>query len=116
MRKRYRYDAETKAVLPLDEWLAKNGYPSRAKHHVIGDIDPYMPVTGDMQGKWITSRKQHREFLKRNNLVEVGNEKAYMTRHGGMSPDNPNLISDEKHEEQICRNLMESLEQLKSRR
>jgi len=23
---------------------------------------------------WITSRSQHREFLRRNNFVEVGNE------------------------------------------
>jgi hypothetical protein len=111
---RYRYDRETKSLIPLDEWLAKYEGGDRA-HHVIGDIEPYKAVTGDMEGKWITSRKQHREFLKRNNLVEVGNEKAYMTRYGGMSPDNPNLMSKEKHEEQICRSLVKNLERLKSR-
>lgn len=115
MRKRYRYDKETKTVLPLDEWLAKNGDPSASSHHVIPDIEPYIAVTGDMEGKWITSRKQHREFLKRNNLVEVGNEKAYMTRYGGKSPDNPTLMSDEKREEQICRSLVKNLERLRSR-
>jgi putative FmdB family regulatory protein len=38
------------------------------------DIAPYQAVGGDMAGKYITSRKEHREFLKRNRLVEVGNE------------------------------------------
>lgn len=115
MRKRYRYDRETKTVLPLDEWLARNGDPSNKAHHVIPDIEPYKAVTGDMCGQWVTSRKEHREFLRRNNLVEVGNEKPYMTKHGGMSSDNPNLMNSERHEEQICRSLMKSLEQLKSR-
>ena len=102
-------------MLPLDEWLAKYGDPTSQSHTVIGDIEPYKAVTGDMEGKWITSRSQHREFLRRNNLVEVGNEKSYMTRYGGMSPDNPNLMSDEKREEQICRSLVKNLERLRSR-
>jgi hypothetical protein len=36
------------------------------------DITPYRAVTGDKAGQMIGSRKQHREFLKRNRLVEVG--------------------------------------------
>jgi hypothetical protein len=39
---------------------------------VIGDIAPYMAVAGDRAGKMINSRREHREFLKRNRLVEVG--------------------------------------------
>ncbi len=39
---------------------------------VIPDIQPYKAVAGDQ--RWITSRKQHREFLRENSLVEVGNE------------------------------------------
>lgn len=42
--------------------------------HSMPDIAPYMAVSGDRAGKWITSRKEHREFLKRNRFVEVGNE------------------------------------------
>jgi putative FmdB family regulatory protein len=38
------------------------------------DITPYVAVTGDMAGKPITSRREHREFLKRNRLVELGND------------------------------------------
>ena len=115
MRKRFRYDKETKAVIPLSEWLEKYGEPVEKSHHITDEFQAYKPVTGDMQGKWITSRRQHREFLKRNNLVEVGNEKSYMTRHGGMTADNPNLFSDEKREEQICRSLVKNLERLISR-
>lgn len=112
---RYRYDKETGKVIPVNQWLAKYGDQAQKSSHVVPDIQPYMAVTGDMQGKWIRSRREHRAFLKRNNLVEVGNEKAYMTRYGGMTPDNPNLMSPEKHEERICRSLVKNLERLRSR-
>lgn len=39
---------------------------------VMPDIKPYKAVAGDQ--RWITSRAQHREFLRENDLVEVGNE------------------------------------------
>jgi putative FmdB family regulatory protein len=38
---------------------------------VMNDISPYKAVAGDQ--RWITSRAQHREFLKSNGLEEVGN-------------------------------------------
>lgn len=41
---------------------------------VTSDIQPYMAVGGDMAGKFITSRREHREYLKRNRFTEVGNE------------------------------------------
>jgi hypothetical protein len=41
---------------------------------VTPDIAPYKAVAGDRAGEYITSRAQHREFLKRNRFVEVGNE------------------------------------------
>lgn len=115
MRQRYRYDKTLKQVVPLEEWLARNSESTNKAHHVIGDIQPYQAITGDMEGKWITSRSQHRAFLQRNKLVEVGNEKEYMTRNGGMTSDNPNLMSERKHEERICQSIMKNLEQLKRR-
>jgi hypothetical protein len=42
--------------------------------HVRPDIAPYKAVTGDKAGQYITSRKEHREFLKRNRLIEVGTD------------------------------------------
>jgi hypothetical protein len=41
---------------------------------VSPDIQPYKAVAGDRAGQYITSRREHREFLKRNRFVEVGNE------------------------------------------
>lgn len=84
----------------------------RKTPYIIGDMKPYRAVTGDAQGKMITSRSAHRAFLQRNNLVEVGNEYEYMTRHGGMSEDNPNIGLDtdpQAHEDRICRNLTDNL-------
>ena len=43
-----------------------------AGYVVMGDIQPYKSmVTGEM----IESRSQHREMLRRHNLVEFGNDK-----------------------------------------
>lgn len=42
--------------------------------YVVPDIEPYIAVAGDRMGKPISSRREHREFLKRNKFVEVGNE------------------------------------------
>lgn len=45
---------------------------------VMADIQPYKNM---VDGKMITSRSHHREFLKANRLVEVGNEiKAHTTK------------------------------------
>lgn len=38
------------------------------------DIAPYRAVAGDRAGQYITSRREHREYLKRNHLTEVGTE------------------------------------------
>lgn len=116
MRRRYRYDKQTKRVVPLEQWLAKYGSPKVQAHQVFAShFEPYKPVTGDKQGEWITTRREHQEFLRRNDLIEVGNEHDYMTRHGGMSSDNPNLVDDRRYEEQICQDLVKNLERLRSR-
>lgn len=44
---------------------------------VISDIEPYRAMGTDIatgKAPMITSRSQHREYLKRNGYVEVGNE------------------------------------------
>lgn len=44
---------------------------------VMSDIEPYQAVAADIatgKSPHITSRSQHREFLKRNDYVELGND------------------------------------------
>ena len=115
MRKTYRYDPETKSLIPLHKWLAKYGQATKT-HHVIPDIEPYVAVAGDMAGKLVRSRKEHREFLRRNNFEEIGNEKDYMTRHGGMSEDNPHLLPEKVKEERLWQSLKQTEEHLRNRR
>jgi hypothetical protein len=68
-----------------DNATTKKKSPS---HYVIPDIEPYKAVAGDMAGKWIKSRKEHRQFLQRNGFVEVGNEHRQFFEYGGKSRDN----------------------------
>jgi hypothetical protein len=58
-------------------------------HHIIPDIEPYRVVAGDRAGEYITSRSEHREYLRRNNFIEVGNEKEYFFKNDGKTEYNP---------------------------
>ena len=68
--------------------------PDRGDKHaeggqIIADIAPYKPVAADLvSGKRpvIGGRRQHREFLKRNGYIEVGNESQRDTRQYGPRP------------------------------
>lgn len=64
--------------------------------NIMGDIKPYRNV---IDGKEISSRSTHREFLRRNNVIEVGNEK--------MAPKN---LAPSRGE--IRREIKETIEQL----
>lgn len=52
--------------------------PSGGSIQIIKDIEPYKAVAGDIalggKNPAIMSRREHREFLKRNRYVEIGNE------------------------------------------
>tara|TARA_R100000654_G_scaffold57163_1_gene83606 strand:- start:109 stop:321 length:213 start_codon:yes stop_codon:yes gene_type:complete len=53
------------------ELVEKTQANRNAGHNIMRDIEPYQ----NMKDRgWITSRSQHREFLKKHNFVEVGNE------------------------------------------
>ena len=81
MRKSYvqvRQDDGSYKLVPKDEYER----PVNRAAFVWDDIKPYRPIAGKEaeawfygKGKMIDGRKQHREFLKRNGLQEVGNEK-----------------------------------------
>lgn len=70
------------------EMVSKSEYYSKPANHgpmVIADIQPYKSMA---TGEFIGGRAQHREHLKRHNLVEIGNETKYLknTRQPGPPP------------------------------
>ena len=67
------------------------GPKSAASPQIISDIQPYQAVAVDVAtGKppKIGSRSEHREFLKRNNYIELGNDriKPKPVDYGDISP------------------------------
>jgi hypothetical protein len=65
---------------------------TRAKvHHIMPDIEPYKAMAGEdaKKGRWISSRSHEREYLKRNNCIQVGTEKDTFFKHNGKTEDNP---------------------------
>ena len=55
--------------------VAKSEAGPSAGLSIMRDIEPYQNMK---DFGWITSRSQHREFLRRNNFVEVGNEQNHL--------------------------------------
>ena len=78
MRRTYRYDPDLDAVIQIrgDGTNRPDDGPSRMQ--IIRDIEGYRTAASDVahDGKrvFIGSRSRHREFLRDNNYVEVGNE------------------------------------------
>ena len=70
-------------------WKPPEKVQKEQLYHIMPDIEPYQAVGGVDAGSMITSRSKEREYLKRNNAVQVGNEKDFFFRHNGKSPDNP---------------------------
>ncbi len=57
-----------------------------SSHYVIPDIQPYQAMGIDERtGKVpvITSRREHREYLRANNYIEVGNEMPSQRKYEG---------------------------------
>lgn len=84
MRKTWIWDPHVRKMVP-------KGTETRPEGGVLimGDIEPYKAICGDVAGQWITSRSQHREFVKRNGFIEVGNEYRPFFEYGGKSADHP---------------------------
>ena len=74
-RKTYRYDKKLGRMVEVTNRDTRDT-EDRKGPYVMGDIKPYQAV-GPEYGTWITSRSQHRAYLKRHNLIEVGNERKY---------------------------------------
>jgi hypothetical protein len=70
VRGSFIWDSARGEMVPKDEYYANQPVSSSAT--ILNDIQPYKAVA---TGEIITSRSHHREYLKRNNLVELGNER-----------------------------------------
>jgi hypothetical protein len=55
-------------------WLDKVAMKSREAPMVVSDIEGHISMA---DGTWVSSRSKHRENLKRNNCVEVGNDVSF---------------------------------------
>lgn len=66
---KFVWDKQAEKWVDREETLAK-------RLQVVADIEPYKTVTGEV----VTSRREHKEFLRRGGYVEVGNEKPAITR------------------------------------
>lgn len=71
MKKTYVYNKETGTMVEKCDIREVSKAPN-----VVADIEPYQAVGPDA-GRWITSRSQHRAYLREHNLIEVGNERKY---------------------------------------
>lgn len=71
-------DEKIKQVRINKAWEAREGaFVERIGLQIIKDIDPYKAVGADIAtgtAPVIGSRREHKEFLKRNKYIEVGNE------------------------------------------
>lgn len=92
----YRWCPNTKTHVLKEDWFfnCPCGNPHGGIKHgesamIMPDLQPYQAVAGDMAFKEVSGRKAHREFLRRNNFIEVGNEREAFFRHGGKTDDNP---------------------------
>ena len=63
--------------------------PKKKVHHIMPDIEPYRATAGEDVGKYITSRSHEREYLRRNNCIQVGNEWSSFSKYGGKDHNNP---------------------------
>ena len=61
-------------------WVYRNGeaipitedVQPTPRHYIMPDLQPYQSMA---DGTMVEGRRQHREMLKRNNCIEIGNEK-----------------------------------------
>lgn len=78
-RRTYVYDAQMDAMIEI---TAGTNHPDDAPSglQIIRDIEPYRTAGSDIahDNKRIIvgSRSQHRDFLRRNDYIEVGNERG----------------------------------------
>jgi hypothetical protein len=55
-------------------WLDKVAMKSRVAPSIMPDIEGHISMA---DGTWVSSRSKHRENLKRNNCIEIGNDVSF---------------------------------------
>lgn len=94
-RRTFVYDLDLDAMVQI-RGPGANYYEPKSSLQIIRDIEPYRAVGSDVAcgGKRpvIAGRRQHREFLRRNGYVEVGNEVP-------ISGERPQLSRDQRIED-----------------
>lgn len=91
-RRTYVYDPDLDAMVQV-RGPGTNHYEQRSGLQIIRDIDPYRAVGSDVAldgaAPVIGGRRQHREYLRRNGYVEVGNEVP-------ISGERPRMTSEDR--------------------
>ena len=79
MRRTFVYDADLDSMVQIRGPGSNHYDEPKSGLQIVRDIDAYRAIASDVAcgGKRpvIGGRRQHREFLKRNGYVEVGNER-----------------------------------------
>ncbi len=99
---RYRYDKDLECIVEVRD--GANYFEPSKGPSIIGDIEPYRAVASDVAcgGKRpvIGGRRQHREFLRRNGYVEVGND---------MSPASSDRSSERQQQQDIIHDIKRAM-------
>jgi hypothetical protein len=97
-RGKFVWDDKQRKFVPADEYYANRAEADAP--FIQPDIQPYQSMaTGEMIG----GRRQHREHLKANGLIEVGNETKYL------DPKPRPQVPDHARKEMIARQVYEKL-------
>jgi hypothetical protein len=88
-RRTYAYDADLDAVVQIRGPGSNHPSDPPSGMQIIRDIEPYRTAASDIahEGKrvLIGSRSRHREFLRDNSYVEIGNERPVQGERPTMS-------------------------------
>ena len=80
-RRRFIYPGNGQEPFEVTDDYVPEG---RHEYHIVVDIEPYRSMA---DGSIVTSRSHHREMLRRNNAVEIGNDSSlYKPRQPIKSP------------------------------
>lgn len=103
MKRTFIYDPDMEAMIEITR-TNRATEPKRSDGvQIIRDIEPYRAMAADTDGTlrpMIRGRRQHREFIARNNYTEVGNDMPTRT---------PQYILDRAHQASVVASIKRAL-------